>query len=111
MGFTVRRLVRNFNEYLGAGVLGGTSHLYQLATTSEVGPLVEGRYEGPLYTGEGHDTLRSYRCRRCGSVQRVGRGEAWSSVAALRRARCPDCRGTAFAPLARGRRPTSGRAS
>jgi predicted methyltransferase len=52
MGFTVRRLIRNFNDYLGAGVLGGTSHLYHLATTSELIPLVEGRYDGPLYTGD-----------------------------------------------------------
>jgi predicted methyltransferase len=52
MGFVVRRLVPNFNEYLGAGVRGGTSHLYQLRTTRELRPLVRGRYAGPLYTGQ-----------------------------------------------------------
>jgi predicted methyltransferase len=50
MGLTVRGLRRNFNEYLGAGVLGGVSHLYHLATTSELRPTLEGRYDGPLYT-------------------------------------------------------------
>ena len=53
MGFVVRRLVPNFNEYLGAGVRGGTSHLYQLRTTSQLRPLVAGRHDGPLYTGDG----------------------------------------------------------
>jgi predicted methyltransferase len=52
MGFVVRRLVRNFNDYVGAGVRGGASHLYQLRTTRDLRPLVTGRYEGPLYTGD-----------------------------------------------------------
>ncbi len=52
MGFVIRRLVRDFNEYVGAGVLGGTSHLYHLVATSEVRPLVTGRFDGPLYTAD-----------------------------------------------------------
>jgi predicted methyltransferase len=52
MGFAIRRLVRDFNEYVGAGVLGGTSHLYHLAATSELRPLVAGRFDGPLYTAD-----------------------------------------------------------
>jgi hypothetical protein len=27
--------VRDFNEYVGAGVLGGSSHLYELTATSD----------------------------------------------------------------------------
>ena len=50
MGFVIHRLVRDFNEYVGAGVLGGTSHLYHLTATREVRPLVEGVFQGPLYT-------------------------------------------------------------
>jgi predicted methyltransferase len=109
MGFTLRRLLRNFNEYLGAGVLGGTSHLYQLATTSEVRALVDGAYAGQLYTGDFREPVRSYRCQQCGSVEQVGRGEAWPSIGALRRARCPRCRGKTFVPLARG--PQTGAAT
>lgn len=101
MGFTVRRLVRNFNDYLGAGVLGGTSHLYELGTTSELRPLVEGVYDGPLYTGDFREPVRAYRCRGCGRVQRVGRGRAWATVEALSRARCPRCGGGVFVPLPR----------
>jgi predicted methyltransferase len=101
MGFVVRRLLRNFNDYLGAGVIGGTSHLYELETTSELRPLVDGRYVGPLYTRDFRDPVRAYRCRRCRAVERVGRGRAWATPAALERARCPRCGGTTFAPLAR----------
>jgi len=52
MGFLIRRLVRDFNEYVGAGVLGGTSHLYDLSATSELRPSVIGRFAGALYTAE-----------------------------------------------------------
>jgi predicted methyltransferase len=109
MGFTVRRLLRNFNEYLGAGVLGGTSHLYQLATTSEVRGLVDGLYDGQLYTGDFRQPVRSYRCKQCGCVEQVGRGETWASIGALKRARCPRCRGKTFVPLSRG--PQAGAAA
>ncbi len=46
----IRALTRDFNDYVGAGVLGGTSHLYHLASTATSRPLVGGRYDGPLYT-------------------------------------------------------------
>jgi N4-bis(aminopropyl)spermidine synthase len=50
IGLEIRALTRDFNDYVGAGVLGGTSHLYHLATTEETQPLVRGRFEGALYT-------------------------------------------------------------
>jgi len=52
MGFLIRRIGRDFNEYVGAGVLGGTSHLYHLSATDELRPLIVGRFDGPLYTAE-----------------------------------------------------------
>jgi predicted methyltransferase len=52
LGFVIRRLVRDFNEYVGAGVLGGTSHLYHLTATSELRPAVTGRFDGPLCTAD-----------------------------------------------------------
>lgn len=51
-GFAIRRLVRDFNEYVGAGVLGGTSHLYQLVATTELSDTVPSRFDGPLYTAD-----------------------------------------------------------
>jgi N4-bis(aminopropyl)spermidine synthase len=52
MGFAIESLVPDFNRYVGAGVLGGTSDLYRLFATTDVRPLVGGRFEGPLYTSE-----------------------------------------------------------
>jgi hypothetical protein len=50
-GFEIRALTRDFNDYVGAGALGGTSHLYHLTATAELRPPTPERYEGPLYTG------------------------------------------------------------
>ena len=52
IGFVIQRLTRDFNEYVGAGVLGGTSHLYHLAATDALAPAVTGTFAGPLYTAD-----------------------------------------------------------
>jgi predicted methyltransferase len=52
LGFTIVRVQRDFNEYVGAGVLGGTSSLYHLSAASEPRPVVADRYDGPLYTAD-----------------------------------------------------------
>lgn len=104
MGLAVQSLVRNFNDYLGAGALGGTSHLYHLTTTADLRPLVAGRHEGALYTGDFRPPRRDFRCRGCGARYGVGRGRTWTTVAALRAAGCRRCGGTTFVPLGRGRR-------
>lgn len=44
-GLEIRSLTRDFNDYVGAGVLGGTSHLYHLTVPARVGST-----PGPLYT-------------------------------------------------------------
>ena len=52
IGFVIQRLSRDFNEYVGAGVLGGTSHLYHLAATGPLEPAVMGTFAGGLYTAD-----------------------------------------------------------
>jgi predicted methyltransferase len=45
-GLEIRSLTRDFNDYVGAGVLGGTSHLYHLTKPANDRPSA-----GTLYTG------------------------------------------------------------
>ena len=101
MGLVVRRLARNFNEYLGAGVLGGVSHLLHLGTTSETRCALTGRHKGPLYTGDLRPVYRLYRCKRCRATERVGRGQRWAAPGELRHEGCPRCGGDRFVPLTR----------
>ncbi len=100
MGLVLRSLAPNFNEYLGAGILGGTSHLYHLRTSPAARPLASGAYDGPLYTADGRASpARPYRCAGCGGVHRVGPGAAWPRIASLRSAGCPRCGSTTFRPM------------
>jgi len=100
MGLTVRGLWPGFNEYLGAGILAGTSHLYHLRSTATAKPLVDGEYSGPLYTAESRAAAtRPYRCAGCRAVYEVGPGGRWPGIAALQAAGCPECGGATFRPM------------
>jgi len=106
MGLAVRALWPGFNEYLGAGILAGTSHLYHLRSTAAARPLVEGDFTGPLYTAQARVTAtRPYRCARCRAVHEVGPGGRWPLIAALQAGGCPQCGGTVFRPMPRQARP------
>ena len=50
LGLEIRSLTRDFNDYVGAGVLGGTSHLYHLAVATRAS------IDDSLYTGAGTRT-------------------------------------------------------
>jgi N4-bis(aminopropyl)spermidine synthase len=100
MGLVLRSLAAGFNEYLGAGVLAGTSNLYHLRTASGASPLIEGAYDGPLYTADTRSAaVRPYRCAQCKAVHEVGPGSRFPQIAALQAAGCPECGGSVFRPM------------
>jgi hypothetical protein len=105
MGLTIRGLWPGFNEYLGAGILAGTSHHYHLRTTAATKPLVSEDFPGPLYTADIRNRPRPYRCAGCRAVHQVGPGAPWPRIAALQAAGCPQCGGTAFRPMPLQQRP------
>jgi hypothetical protein len=105
MGLAVRSLAPGFNSYAGAGVLGGTSHLYHLRSTAASEPSVAGRYGGALYSASARAAAtRPYRCAACGVVHQVGPGAGWATIAELKQAGCPACGGTVLRPMALERR-------
>ncbi|HEX6854023.1 MAG TPA: bis-aminopropyl spermidine synthase family protein [Streptosporangiaceae bacterium] len=100
LGLVLRGLTPNFNEYVGAGVLAGTSHLYHLRTAAGAGPLITGAYDGPLYTADHRAAVtRPYQCANCRAVHPVGPGARWPKIASLQADGCPDCGGTVFRPM------------
>jgi predicted methyltransferase len=101
MGLAIRSLAPGFNTYLGAGILGGTSHLYHLRSTASSRPCIDGPYTGPLYTADQRAAvLRPYRCAACRSVHQVGPGSQWPRIGILQAAGCPQCGGATFRPMA-----------
>jgi hypothetical protein len=100
MGLVIRSLQPGFNEYVGAGVLAGTSSLYHLRTAAGASPLIAGRYEGPLYSAANRAAVtRPYRCAQCRDVHDVGPGSRWPRIADLQEAGCPRCGGVVFRPM------------
>jgi N4-bis(aminopropyl)spermidine synthase len=100
MGLVIRSLQPGFNEYVGAGVLAGTSSLYHLRTAAGAQPLIEGSYDGPLYSAANRAAAtRPYRCAQCKTVQGVGPGSQWPRIAVLQAEGCPVCGGRVFRPM------------
>jgi hypothetical protein len=126
LGLVIRSLTPNFNAYLGAGILAGTSHLYHLRTAEAAVPLIGGEYTGPLYTADTRtEGIRPYKCAHCGAVYQIGRPQpgqpqpgqpqpgqpqpgqpqpGWAQIADLQAAGCPACGGTTFRPMPRRQR-------
>ena len=52
MGFAPVEIIPDFNEYVGAQVLGGVSQMIRLISTGKPQPLVTGTYHGALYTAD-----------------------------------------------------------
>ncbi|HEY2076093.1 MAG TPA: bis-aminopropyl spermidine synthase family protein [Streptosporangiaceae bacterium] len=106
MGLVLRSATPGFNSYLGAGVLAGTSNLYHLRTAAGASPLIDGEYDGPLYTADNRAAAtRPYRCAQCKAVHQVGPGARWPQIAALQAAGCPECGGRTFRPMPLTPRP------
>lgn len=105
LGLVVRSLTPNFNSYLGAGILGSSSHLYHLRSTEQTAPLADGDYAGPLYTADTRtEQTRPYRCASCGAMHVVGATARWPGIAELKAAGCLACGGSTFRPMPRSQR-------
>lgn len=98
LGLVTNGFIRNFNEYEGSGILGGTGFMQHLLTTGSTISSLSGDYQGPLYTREKRSRQREYECVSCGARIPVGAGARWTSVGALRADGCPNCGGGPFKP-------------
>jgi predicted methyltransferase len=92
LGLAVRAMRPGFNDYVGAGVLGGTSAFWHLVSA---GPAAAAA--STVYTGAGRNRRR-YVCAQCGTAQTVGEGRRWRTVGELKEAGCPRCGGHTFRP-------------
>lgn len=93
MGLAVTEVIPGFNDYRGAGVLGGVSQLIVVSTAEGAHPLIPGAASGPLYTGEVRPTVRRYRCMGCGTKHLVGQvpDAVATTIEQLKAAGCPRC--------------------
>ncbi len=90
-GFAIRELIPDFNQYQGASMLGGVSRMLRLNTCGATAPVITGRHDEAIYTGEINRTTREYKCITCGHSENVGIDQKFITIEALKTAGCPAC--------------------
>ncbi len=102
LGLACVDMLPGFNRYAGASILGSSSQLLHLRTTSgTASPFAAARFEGAIYTGERRVTARRYRCTACGLALEVGQGREIATIEALKTRGCPRCGHDRFRLLGR----------
>lgn len=98
LGLVTHRLMPNFNEYAGSGILAGTGSMHQLLTTKATSSAAADTYQGPLYTRDKRTRQREYACVSCGAMHAVGPGAQWSGITELQATGCLECGAGPFRP-------------
>lgn len=96
MGLTITEIIDRFNTYEGASIIGNIGQMIVLKTTNMTEALIQDSYKGVLYTGELKETVRSYRCKQCGEIIKVGRSERLNNIEVLKSKGCYKCNGQVF---------------
>jgi ribosomal protein S18 acetylase RimI-like enzyme/DNA-directed RNA polymerase subunit RPC12/RpoP len=92
MGLAIAEVIPNFNEYMGASLLGGRSQMLRLLSTPTTSAsLSPTPYAETIYTGAAAPTLRLYRCIQCRKKLRVGQGGNFETIELLKQKGCPEC--------------------
>lgn len=104
MGCVITNILPNFNKYIGAQKLGGVSTLYRLQVVSSAIPIMDGRYEGMLYTGEINPIIRTYKCQNCNNTTTVGIKEEFPTIEELKNKGCPMCKMSSFVKISEKKR-------
>lgn len=100
-GFAPVEIIPSFNNYAGGGILGNSSRLIHLMSTSSTAPAVSGRCESKIYSGEVNPTVRIYECAACGGQASVGAGQSASTIERLKEAGCAKCGEKKFRMISR----------
>lgn len=96
MGCLITNIEPRFNKYVGAQKLASISNLYRIVTTPGSKPIIEGEYEGPLYTGDVNPIVKIYECTKCKLRIEVGRGKEYRTIEDLKSLKCPKCGNNKF---------------
>ena len=67
-------------------------------------PIIDGRYEGMLYTGEINPIIRTYKCQNCNRTTAVGIKEEFPTIEELKNKGCPKCKMSSFTKISEKKR-------
>ncbi|WP_032122479.1 bis-aminopropyl spermidine synthase family protein [Clostridium amazonitimonense] len=92
LGLSALRIIPQFNRYEGAGILGNSSQMLLLKTTSTAkSPIMGEKFDIPIYTGEIRKTRRKYLCKNCNTIHYVSLEDTYSTIEELKTDGCTIC--------------------
>lgn len=92
LGLSALRIIPQFNCYEGAGILGNSSQMFLLKTTTTArSPIIGEKFNIPIYTGEIKKTRRKYSCKNCNTIHYVSWEDTYSTIEDLKTAGCTVC--------------------
>jgi N4-bis(aminopropyl)spermidine synthase len=90
-GLEICNIYNNYNFYEGAEIIGNTSDMIVLNTTSKTIPLILEDFEELIYTGEIKKTLRIYECMNCKKNIEVSIKSEIKTIEKLKEVGCIGC--------------------
>ena len=104
LGLAIMEIIPDFNEYMGATVLGNRSQIARLQIAGSTKKnKIDGRFDEPIYSKSLEVGATVYKCTSCGAVYSVGPGEKTPTIESLKLVGCPNCGGDKFRRAGRGR--------
>ncbi len=91
MGLIIKSIDSNFNEYEGAKILGSRGQMIVLNTTKKTTPKITEAFNESLYTGEIKKTTRTYKCKHCKKLFKVGFDRQFKTIEDLKKVGCEYC--------------------
>ena len=92
LGLSTLRIMPQFNRYEGASILGNSSQMFLLKTTTATkSPIIGEEFNIPIYTGEIKKTRRKYVCKNCNTIHYVSLEDTYTTIEELKTTGCTIC--------------------
>lgn len=89
-GLIISEVLKAFNCYEGASLLGNVSEMYVLESTDELKTMIQidETYAKKIYTAEFREHRSRYKCKGCKKLYRVGKNETYKTIEQLKKNGC-----------------------
>ena len=106
-GLTINNIMKGYNIYEGAGLLGNMSQMMMLESTDYMRNVVLSaeKYSKEIYTADFRNHTARYECKFCKRIFKVGKNEAICTIEELKKRKCDFCGGDSFTLMKNRKKP------
>lgn len=92
-GLVINNIMKGFNHYNGAALLGSFSEMLILETTDSLKTIVQldETYKEKIYTADFRNHVSVYECKNCKHTFKVGKEQEIRTIEELKKSTCPYC--------------------